>query len=126
MGAVAEIGSILTAIVLTLFTRGRGTAFHLTLAGAILLTLAFASWVAFIAPVNAELATWTPDSFPADWSRYRDQWEYTYATNAVIKLVALSSLVLSVIVETPGRSLHESHAGSLRSLASSQNRELPG
>ena len=76
-------------------------------AGAILLALAFASWVAFVAPVNAELAKWTADSFPADWSHYRDRWEYAHATNAVIKLVALGALVLSVIVETPGRSLHE-------------------
>jgi len=104
VGAVTEIGSILTAIVLTLFVRGRGAAFYLTLAGAILLALALASWAAFVAPVNAELATWTASSFPADWTRYRDQWEYAHAANAVVKITALASLVLSVIVETPGRS----------------------
>lgn len=103
VGAVTEIGSILTAVVLTFFIRGRGTSFYLTLAGAILLALAFVLWVAFVAPVNAELATWTVDSFPPDWTRYRDQWEFTHATNAVIKLAALGSLLLSVIVETPGR-----------------------
>ena len=107
-------------MVLAFFTRGRCAAFRLTLAGAILLALAFASWVAFVAPVNAELAKWTATSFPADWARYRDQWEYTHATNAVIKLFALGSLVLSVIVETPSRSLRESRAGSLRGLAPSQ------
>jgi hypothetical protein len=107
VGAVTEIGSILAAVVLAFLTRGRGTAFHLTLAGAILLALAFASWVAFVAPVNAELAKWTADSFPADWARYRDQWEYAHATNAFIKLVALGALVHSVVVETPGRPLHE-------------------
>jgi hypothetical protein len=95
-------------------TRGRGTAFCLSSAGAFLLTLAFASWVAFVAPVNAELAKWTADSFPADWARYRDQWEYAHATNAVIKLVALGALVLSVVVETPGRSLQEVPAGPVR------------
>lgn len=112
-GAVAEVGSILTAVVLIFFVRGRGAAFQLTLAGAILLALAFVLWVAFVAPVNAELATWMIDSFPPDWARYRDQWEYTHATNAVIKLCALSLLLLSVIVETPGRTLHESHAAGL-------------
>jgi hypothetical protein len=66
------------------------------------------------------LATWTTDSFPADWTRYRDQWEYTHAANAVIKLVALSSLVLSLIVETPGGSLQESAAASLRGLSPTQ------
>ena len=114
VGAVTEIGSILTAVVLTFLVRARGAAFRLTLVGAILLALAFVSWVAFVAPVNAELATWTVDSFPADWTRYRDQWEYTHATNAVIKLFALGSLVLSVIVETPGRSLRESRGQPAR------------
>ena len=120
VGAVTEIGSILTAVVLALFLRGRRTAFYLALAGAILLALAFVSWVAFVAPVNAELAKWTVDSFPADWARYRDQWEYTHAANAVIKIVALSLLALSVIVETPGRSLHESSTGSPIALVLSQ------
>ena len=107
VGAVTEVGSILTAVVLVFSTRGRGAAFCLTSAGATLLALAFASWVAFVAPVNAELAKWTADSFPADWTRYRDQWEYAHAANAVVKLVALCALVLSVVVETPGRPLHE-------------------
>jgi len=100
VGAFVEIGSILTAAVLTFLARGRGPVFRLTLAGAILVALAFASWLIFVAPVNAELATWTPTAFPADWARYRDQWEYAHATNAVIKIVALSSLVLSLLVET--------------------------
>ena len=120
VGAVTEIGSILIAVVLALLLRGRGTTFYLALAGAILLALAFVLWVAFVAPVNAELAKWTADSFPADWARYRDQWEYTHATNAVIKIVALSLLTLSVIVETPGRSLRESPADSFGGLALQQ------
>ena len=41
-------------------------------------------------------------------SRYRDRWEYTHAADAVIKIAALSSLALSVVVETRGESLFES------------------
>ena len=122
-GAVTEIGSILSAIVLAYLLRWRGTAFYLALAGALLLALAFLLWVAFVAPVNAELAKWTAVSFPADWARYRDQWEYTHAVNALIKIIALSLLVLSVIVETPGRAFHEWPAGSISGLALSQNRD---
>ncbi|MGB7923346.1 MAG: hypothetical protein WCF57_08880 [Pyrinomonadaceae bacterium] len=123
VGAVTEIGSILTAIVLALLTRGRGTAFYLALAGAILLALAFVLWVAFVAPVNAELAKWTTASFPADWARYRDQWEYTHAANAVIKIIALSLLTFSVVVETPGRSLHELPVDSFSGPALQQKQE---
>jgi hypothetical protein len=33
--------------------------------------------------------------------RYRDQWEYAHAVNALIKIMGLSLLVISVLVETP-------------------------
>jgi hypothetical protein len=102
VGAVVEVGSILTAVVLTVLVRGRGSTFYLSLVGAVLAALALVLWLVFIAPVNAELATWTPTSFPEDWARYRDQWEYTHAANAIIKIAALSLLVLSVVVETRG------------------------
>lgn len=117
VGAVVEVGSILTAIVLTILIRGRGTTFYLSLGGALLATLALVLWLVFIAPVNAELATWTPTSFPVDWARYRDQWEYTHAANAIIKIAALSSLVLSVIVETRDEPLFELPVDRLRGRA---------
>jgi hypothetical protein len=117
VGAGVEVASILTAIVLTILMRGRGSAFYLTLAGAALLAFALVLWSIFIAPVNAELATWTPTSFPADWAQYRNQWEYTHATNTIIKIIALSSLVLSVIVETPGEPLFEIPVERLRGRA---------
>jgi hypothetical protein len=79
VGAVIEVGSIVTAIVLALLVRGRGLVFSLTLGGAIVLAFALALWFVFIAPVNAELAKWTSTSFPSDWMRYRDRWEYTHA-----------------------------------------------
>src|SRR5215207_9453425 len=72
VGAVAEVGSILTAVVLTILVRGRGSTFYLSLVGTVLAALALALWLVFIAPVNAELATWSPTSFPEDWARYRD------------------------------------------------------
>jgi Domain of unknown function (DUF1772) len=109
VGAVIEVGSIVTAIVLAFLLRGRGLAFSLTLGGAILLALALALWSIFIAPVNAELAKWTSTSFPSDWMRYRDRWEYTHAVNAIIKLVAFGSLLCSILVETPNTLAHHSN-----------------
>jgi hypothetical protein len=45
-----------------------------------------------------------------------DQWEYAHAINAFIKIMGLSSLVLSVLVETPKqREIHsDSHSEMLR------------
>ena len=100
VGAAFEIAAILAAIILAFLVFKRGSTFYWTLGGAILLVLAFVSWIVFIAPMNAEFAKWLTDSIPTDWTRYRDQWEYAHAVNAVIKIIALGLLVTSVLIET--------------------------
>ena len=101
VGAAFEITAIITAIALVLLARRRGSTFYWTLSGAIFLVLAFVSWIMFVAPMNAEFAKWLTNPVPADWTRYRDQWEYAHAVNAFIKIIGLSLLVISVLVETP-------------------------
>uniref|UniRef100_B8HPR8 DUF1772 domain-containing protein n=1 Tax=Cyanothece sp. (strain PCC 7425 / ATCC 29141) TaxID=395961 RepID=B8HPR8_CYAP4 len=95
VGAVLEIGSILAALGLAWLIRQRRVTFRLTLIGSGFLLLALLLWIMFIAPVNAELANWTPTAFPADWARYRNQWEYTHAINAIIKILGFSALIFS-------------------------------
>jgi hypothetical protein len=63
--------------------------------------MAHVIWWIFINPVNAEVSTWVPDAIPADWMRYRSQWEYTHAARAVLQIMGLSALVISVLAETP-------------------------
>jgi hypothetical protein len=75
VGAVFELGSILTAFILTYFVRGRGQTFYWTLGSAGLLLVAFVSWVIFIADANVELAKWLTDPVPPDWMRTRNQRE---------------------------------------------------
>ncbi|AKG24517.1 hypothetical protein IJ00_07845 [Calothrix sp. 336/3] len=101
VGAAFEITAILTAIVLVFLVRKCGSTFYWTLIGAIFLVLAFVSWIMFVAPMNAEFAKWLTNPIPADWRQYRDQWEYAHAINALIKIIGLSLLVISVLVETP-------------------------
>lgn len=108
VGAAFEITAILTAVVLIFLVRGRGYALYWTLGGAILLVLAFVSWIMFVAPMNAEFDKWLTTPVPVDWTRYRSQWEYAHAANAFIKIFGLSLLVISVLVETPKkRSIHD-------------------
>jgi len=107
VGAVFEVTAILTPIVLAFLVRKHGSTFYWTLGGAILLVLAFVSWIMFVLPMNAEFAQWGTNPVPADWTRYRDQWEYAHAVNALIKIVGLSLVVISVLVETPKkRAIH--------------------
>ncbi|MEH2090291.1 MAG: hypothetical protein V7K61_26835 [Nostoc sp.] len=107
VGAAFEITAILTAIVLGFLVRKRGSTFYWTLGGVILLVLAFVSWIIFVAPMNAEFAKWLTNPVPVNWTRYRDQWEYAHAVNTFIKILGLSLLVISVLVETPkNRAIH--------------------
>lgn len=107
VGAVFEMGAILTSLVLAFLVRGRATTFYLTLGGAICLILAFVSWLMFVAPANAEFAKWLTTPIPQDWERWRNQWEYTHAINAIIKIIGLSLLTLSVLVETPKKGANQ-------------------
>jgi uncharacterized membrane protein len=107
VGAAFEITAILTAIVLLFLLRKRSSTFYWTLGGVIFFVLAFVSWIMFVAPMNAEFAKWLTTPIPVDWRQYRNQWEYAHAINALIKIIGLSLLVISVLVETPKkRAIH--------------------
>lgn len=101
VGALIEVGALFLATVLSLAVWHRRPAFQWTLAGTICLLIAHGAWWMFIAPVNAEIANWTPDAMPADWMWWRSQWEYTHAARAILEILGLSALVLSVLTETP-------------------------
>ncbi|PZV18824.1 MAG: hypothetical protein DCF20_01850 [Pseudanabaena sp.] len=100
VGAVFEMAAILASIILVFLVRKHGSTFYWTLSGAMLLAIAFVSWVIFVAPMNAEFAKWLTTPIPSNWMQYRDQWEYAHATNALIKIIGLSFLVISILVET--------------------------
>jgi Na+/melibiose symporter-like transporter len=103
VGALIEAGALLLATVLLLAVWRRRPAFQWTLFGTVCLLVAHGAWWMFIAPVNAEIAMWTPDTIPADWMWRRSQWEYTHAVRAILEILGLSALLLSVLVETPSQ-----------------------
>lgn len=101
IGAVIDIGAWIAAVVLVFLVRARPRrVFWLTAVGAALLVVAHVAWWLFVAPVNAEIAGWTPETIPAEWTGWRDQWEFTHAVRAVLQIGALAALLLSVLVET--------------------------
>jgi hypothetical protein len=100
IGAVIDVSAILAAAALVFFTRRRRPSFQLTIAGALLMAAGLAVWFGFVAPMNAIMAGWTAGTVPPDFAAVRDQWEYSHATIAVIKIAGLAALLLSVLVET--------------------------
>jgi hypothetical protein len=102
VGAIIEMGAILSAIVLSFVVRKHNFAFRLTLIATVCLVIAFfVVWVGFIAPMNAQIEQWTLGSLPANWTQIRNQWEYSHATRFVLHLVGFSALLLSILRETP-------------------------
>ncbi len=61
--------------------------------------------------MNAALSVWTPETLPADWTRYRDQWELGHAIHAALFGLGFSALVIALLAETPGGRSREAEAG---------------
>jgi hypothetical protein len=101
VGAFLEVGAVVAVILLSFLVRGRQRAFGWTLAGAACLVVSHLIWWLLVFPANNEFARWTLTSIPADWEKWRAQWEYTHAARAVLQLLGLGALVLSVLIETP-------------------------
>ena len=75
--------------------------FGLALAAAVLFAASFVLWWVLVYPVNVELAKWVNGPVPADWTKYRAQWEWGHATIAVVELLGFAALVWSVLADTP-------------------------
>src|SRR5262245_25561583 len=79
VGGSAEVAALLGVVLLALLTRGRGAAFRWTLLAAVCMILTHAFFWIWVHPVNTTMMPLTPETLPPDWSRLRDQWEYTHA-----------------------------------------------
>jgi hypothetical protein len=104
VGGFIEIAAILAAIVLAFLMRENRPAFYLNLLAAISLAVAFfVVWIFFTNAVNVQVFKWTADNLPADWTRWRMQWEYSHAVRFILQLVSFSALLLSMLLRArPG------------------------
>jgi hypothetical protein len=107
----------LAAPVLSFLVRKRRPAFQWTLAGTVCLVLAFIVFLAFTEPMNREIFQWTPQSVSADWTRVRNQWEYSHATRFVLQLIGFGALLISVLVETPSEQSRDRVTPDINSLS---------
>jgi hypothetical protein len=79
IGGPYLIGSIVSAVVMTLLVRRKPAIFRWALAGAVLLGLAFVSWLLLVQPVNRQVAAAlesSPGTVPSLWLQLRGRWEY--------------------------------------------------
>jgi hypothetical protein len=103
VGAAIEVLAIVLTWILVLMVRRRRPALWWTLAGAICVSAGLADWFLLVAPMNAALNVWTPETLPVDWTRYRDQWETGHAIHAALFGLGFSALVVALLTESRGQ-----------------------
>lgn len=95
IGAIIEVGAVLLLGILTYAIR-RTPMFKWTLAGSLCFTIALVVWIVLVSAANAQISLWTPASIPADWTRWRAQWEYAHAARAILMIVGFGCIVNSL------------------------------
>lgn len=99
VGAVVQVGSILSAAILTVLVRRR-PAFRLTLLGTLCLAVSLVLWTILVAPVNAEwlqVMQTAPHAVPEAYVRLRPRWEYGHLAAFAAWLAGYALLLLSVL-----------------------------
>jgi hypothetical protein len=51
-------------------------------------------------PINVQVASWRPDTFPATWREARDAWDRFHAASSVLAALALTSLLIAMLRDT--------------------------
>jgi hypothetical protein len=100
IGGPYQIGSIVSAAILTVLVRRRSVIFRWTLVGAALLLSAFVSWLILVLPVNQEVAAAleaSPQTVPSLWLQLRHRWEYGHAAGFALHLAGFCALVMPVV-----------------------------
>jgi hypothetical protein len=77
-------------------------AFAWTVAAGLCVTAGLLVWFTVVAPVNAALSGWTPETLPADWTRIRDRWEIGHAVHAALFGFGFGALAIALLAETSG------------------------
>jgi hypothetical protein len=93
---IVVAGALLSTLVLTIMVRQERKIFILTLVALLCIVGTQVVFWTFTYPANQITNNWMV--LPENWLEIRQQWEYSHATGAGLNLIALISLILSVLV----------------------------
>ena len=96
IGAPTEIGGLIISVALAALHRKCRPTMVLYSVAAIAYGATILSFFLLNAPVNEAVNGWTPQTLPADWDRYRRQWEIGHAIAALLSVMALLAMVMAV------------------------------
>ena len=93
---IVVIAAFVSILIVAIMIRHQGKAFILTLVALLCVATTQVIFWIFTYPVNQQTKNWTV--LPANWPELRNQWEYSHAASAGLDLVALCTLILSVLM----------------------------
>jgi hypothetical protein len=100
IGPVLEVGALVAVVVLCFKVRRLPVVRMLTLASAAAIGLALGVWGVAVLPAHTQLSAWIASgSVPADWERWRDQWQFAQAAIFGLHLVGFTALVASATAD---------------------------
>ncbi len=99
LGAWIEVGAIVLTWAVAFLVRRHRPAAWLTLGAAACTSAGLGVWFLLVAPMNAALSGWTPETLPGDWTGYRDQWEAGHAVHAVLFACGFGALAVAILAE---------------------------
>ena len=88
-------GALLSTLALTLTIRKEHKAFLFAIIAFLCIAGTQVVFWTYTYPANQATHNWT--MLPEHWVELRQQWEYSHATSAVLNLVALVTLILSIL-----------------------------
>ena len=88
-------GALLSTLLLTITVRKERKAFLFAVIALLCIAGTQVVFWTYTYPANQATHNWT--MLPANWVELRRQWEYSHATSAVLNLVALVTLIVSVL-----------------------------
>jgi hypothetical protein len=88
-------GALLSTLALTITIRRERKAFIFALIAFLCIAGTQVIFWIYTYPANQATKNWT--MLPENWMELRRQWEYSHATSAVLNLVAVITLILSVL-----------------------------
>jgi hypothetical protein len=89
------VGALLSTLAFTITVRKERKAFLFAFIAFLCIAGTQVVFWIYTYPANQATHNWT--MLPENWVELRRQWEYSHATSAVLNLVALVTLVLSVL-----------------------------
>lgn len=93
---IAVAGELISTLIFVILVRHQSTVFALALTSLICMVLTQVIFWVFTFPVNKVTNNWT--QIPDQWEAWRRQWEYSHAASAVLNLIAVITLILSLLI----------------------------